>query len=130
MLVVLTVELLAYPHSGHVPHTFISYVPAVAYVCVGNSVVTVCSDEPSPQSTVIFNPVPCTGNFIVVFAAGIVHSVIILAFSFTSTVTVLSTLINVSVCATPALLYVLVKIYSILYVPTTVVFTSPLVVTL
>ena len=132
MLVVLTVEPLAYPHFGHVPHTFISYVPAVAYVCVGNFVVTVCSAEPSPQSTVMFKPVPCTGSLMVVSPLGIVHSVIIFASSFTAdfTVIVLSAVITVSICVVPALVYVLVKIYSILYVPTFAVFTSPLVVTL
>ena len=58
----------------------------------------------------MFKPVPCTGSFIVALADGIVHSVIIFDSSFITSFTVifLVTVISVSVCATPALLYVLV----------------------
>ena len=129
MLVVLTVELLAYPHVGHVPTTFILYVPALAYVCVGNDVVTVCSAESSPQFTVIFKPVPCTGSFIVVFADGIVHSVIIYG-SMPITSNIRGALITSSVTVLVPFVKVLVNIYSIVYLPATVVFTSPLIVTL
>ena len=68
---------------------------------------------------------------IVVLADGIVHSVIILVAGVAEpTVTFLVTFINVSVCVTPSLLYVLVISYFIGYTPAMLVITFPIVVTL
>ena len=54
----------------------ISYVPAFAYVCVGN-VPVISSLVPSPQSTFAFKfVVLLIGNFICVLSAGMFHSVI------------------------------------------------------